>query len=109
MIIEKNEGIMERCLVSGITGAELLLSHVLTQFMVMVFQCILVLLFSFAIFGLTNRGDMTYVVLLTMLTGLCGMCFGMYFCLMITIFTQLCYMSKLFSMNNRFCYIVCCG
>lgn len=76
MIIEKNEGIMERCLVSGITGIEILLSHVLTQFMVMVFQTILVLLFSFAIFGLTNHGDMTYVVLLTMLTGLCGMCFG---------------------------------
>lgn len=79
MIIEKNEGIMERCLVSGITGIEILLSHVVTQFIVMVFQSVSVLVFSFAIFGLTNHGDMTYVTLLTMLTGLCGMCFGKYF------------------------------
>lgn len=76
MIIEKNEGIMERCLVSGITGTEILFSHVVTQFAVMVFQTILVLLFSFAVFGLTIHGEMWSVVLLTIMTGLCGMCFG---------------------------------
>lgn len=78
MIIEKNEGIMERCLVSGITGTEILFSHVVTQFIVMVFQTILVLLFSFAVFGLTIKGEMWAVVTLTIMTGLCGMCFGMY-------------------------------
>uniref|UniRef100_A0A2M4AFI7 Putative abc transporter n=1 Tax=Anopheles triannulatus TaxID=58253 RepID=A0A2M4AFI7_9DIPT len=76
MLIERNEGILERCLVSGITGVEILFSHVTTQFLVMCFQTALVMVFSFSVFNLTNRGDIVWVVLLTILTGLCGMCFG---------------------------------
>lgn len=76
MLIERNEGILERCLVSGITGIEILFSHVTTQFLVMCFQTALVMVFSFSVFNLTNRGDIVWVILLTILTGLCGMCFG---------------------------------
>lgn len=77
MLIERNEGMLERCLVSGITGIELLLSHVATQFVIMCGQTTFVLIFSFSIFGLTLEGDILWVILLTILTGLCGMCFGM--------------------------------
>ena len=77
MLIERNEGMLERCLVSGITGIELLFSHVATQFVIMCGQTTFVLIFSFSIFGLTLQGDMLWVILLTVLTGLCGMCFGM--------------------------------
>lgn len=77
MLIERNEGMLERCLVSGITGIELLFSHVVTQFVIMCGQTTFVLLFSFSIFGLTLQGDILWVILLTILTGLCGMCFGM--------------------------------
>lgn len=76
MLIERNEGMLERCLVSGITGIELLFSHVVTQFVIMCGQTTFVLIFSFSIFGLTLRGDILWVILLTVLTGLCGMCFG---------------------------------
>lgn len=76
MLIERNEGMLERCLVSGITGIEILFSHVTTQFLIMSGQTILVLIFSFSIFGLTLNGDIAWVVGLTILTGLCGMCFG---------------------------------
>lgn len=76
MLIERNEGMLERYLVSGITGVEILFSHVSTQFCIMVFQCTLVLIFAFAIYGLTITGDMFTVILLTVLSGLCGMCFG---------------------------------
>lgn len=76
MLIERNEGMLERCLVSGITGLEILFSHVVTQFLIMCGQSFLVLIFSFSVFDLTLRGDTTLVVLLTILTGLCGMCFG---------------------------------
>ncbi|XP_053697536.1 ABC transporter G family member 20 [Sabethes cyaneus] len=76
MLIERNEGILERCLVSGITGVEILFSHVTTQFLVMCGQTTLVILFSFYVFDITNRGEIVWVVLLTILTGLCGMCFG---------------------------------
>lgn len=78
MLIERNEGMLERCLVMGITGIELLFSHVATQFVIMCGQTTFVLIFSFSIFGLTLEGDILWVILLTILTGLCGMCFGMY-------------------------------
>lgn len=67
---------LERCLVSGITGLEILFSHVVTQFVIMSGQSFLVLLFSFSIFDLTLNGEIALVAILTVLTGLCGMCFG---------------------------------
>lgn len=77
MLIERNEGILERCLVSGVTGVEILFSHVVTQFLVMCFQTTLVLIFSFSVFELTLNGELLWVILLVLETGLCGMCFGM--------------------------------
>lgn len=79
MLIERNEGMLERCLVSGVTGMEILFSHVATQFVIMSGQAILVLIFSFSVFELTLVGAVVWVVVLTILTGLCGMCFGIIF------------------------------
>ncbi|XP_046382796.1 ABC transporter G family member 23-like [Ischnura elegans] len=76
MIIERKEGLIERSLVSGITPLEILMSHVVTQFVVMTVQVIVVLVLSFPVFGISIEGDMVYVVILTVLNGLCGMCFG---------------------------------
>lgn len=76
MIIERNEGMLERCLVSGISVLEILASHVTTQTVVMLAQTAAVLIFSFPVFQLTLRGSAVWVVLLVMLTGLCGMCYG---------------------------------
>lgn len=61
-----------------ISGTEILFSHVITQFIVMCIQTLLVLLFAFAVFGLTCNGDLFWVIVLTLITGLCGMTFGKY-------------------------------
>ncbi|XP_044021035.1 ABC transporter G family member 20-like isoform X2 [Aphidius gifuensis] len=76
MLLERNEGLLERSLVSGITGTEVLFGQVVTQFTVMTGQTMMVLIFTFAIFKLTCEGDIVLVTILTILTGLCGMCFG---------------------------------
>lgn len=76
MLIDRNEGMLERCLVAGITGPEILLAQVLTQFTVMFTQMIFVLVVSFYFFELTVVGNMWLVVGLCLLNGLCGMCFG---------------------------------
>lgn len=76
MLIERNEGMLERCLVAGITGPEILLSQVVTQFTVMLSQTAFVLLVSFYFFELTIVGDIWLVASLCILNGLCGMCFG---------------------------------
>nr|XP_018905608.1 PREDICTED: ABC transporter G family member 20 [Bemisia tabaci]XP_018905609.1 PREDICTED: ABC transporter G family member 20 [Bemisia tabaci] len=78
MLIERNEGIMERGLVSGITGIEILMGHVICQFAIMLFQSIMVIVFALIVFEVTNHGSVAWVALLTILTGLCGMCFGFF-------------------------------
>lgn len=76
MLIERNEGMLERCLVAGITGTEILVSLVLTQFTVMLSQTIFVVLLTFYIFDLTIVGSVWLVLSLCILSGLCGMCYG---------------------------------
>ncbi|KAK4876455.1 hypothetical protein RN001_012877 [Aquatica leii] len=76
MLIERNEGSLERCLVIGISGVELLTSHVITQFVVMLIQSVMVMIFAFAVFEMTLTGSVALVTILTLLTGFCGMCYG---------------------------------
>lgn len=76
MIVEAKEGLMERGLVLGMTPPEMLFSHVTTQFIVTTVQTIMVLIFSFAVFDLVCTGSILWVVILTLLNGVCGMCFG---------------------------------
>jgi hypothetical protein len=59
-----------------VTPFEILFSHVVTQFVVMCGQTALVLIFMIAVFGVECRGEIGWVVVLTILQGLCGMCFG---------------------------------
>ncbi|XP_013165514.1 PREDICTED: ABC transporter G family member 20 [Papilio xuthus] len=76
MLAERNEGILERSLVSGITGTEILFAHVLVQMIVMIIQTAMVLILGFLVFGLTINGPVGWVIVLTLITGLCGMTFG---------------------------------
>ncbi|KAK2575825.1 hypothetical protein KPH14_007203 [Odynerus spinipes] len=76
MLLERNEGLLERSLVSGVTGPEILFGQVTTQFVVMIGQTVMVLIFAFAVFRITCEGNIAWVTVLTILTGLCGMCFG---------------------------------
>ncbi|XP_059488543.1 ABC transporter G family member 20 isoform X1 [Neocloeon triangulifer] len=76
LIIERMEGLLDRSWVAGVTPFEILFSHVITQFVVMCGQTALVLVFMIAVFGVECKGDIGWVVVLTILQGLCGMCFG---------------------------------
>lgn len=76
LIIERTEGLLDRSWVAGVQSGEILLSHVCTQFVVMCGQTALVLIFMILVFDVTNNGDIMLVVILTILQGLCGMCFG---------------------------------
>lgn len=61
---------------AGVSPGEILFSHVITQFVVMCGQTALVLLFMIIVFQVECRGSIFPVVVLTILQGLCGMCFG---------------------------------
>lgn len=76
LIIERTEGLLDRSWVAGVTPVEVLLSHVVTQFVVMVGQTTLVLIFMLVVYDVTCEGEIIWVVCITILQGLCGMCFG---------------------------------
>lgn len=67
---------MDRSWVAGVSPGEILFSHVVTQFVVMCGQTTLVLVFMLVVFGVTNNGNLCWVVVITLLQGMCGMCFG---------------------------------
>ncbi|XP_014212098.1 ABC transporter G family member 20 isoform X2 [Copidosoma floridanum] len=76
LIIERMEGLLDRSWVAGVSPGEILFSHVVTQFVVMCGQTALVLIFMILVFGVECKGDIGFVIVLTILQGLCGMCFG---------------------------------
>ncbi|XP_036143267.1 ABC transporter G family member 20 isoform X1 [Monomorium pharaonis] len=76
LIIERMEGLLDRSWVAGVAPGEILFSHVVTQFVVMCGQTALVLIFMILVFGVECKGDIGWVIILTILQGLCGMCFG---------------------------------
>lgn len=78
LIIERMEGLLDRSWVAGVSPGEILFSHVVTQFVVMCGQTALVLIFMILVFGVQCNGDIGWVILITILQGLCGMCFGMF-------------------------------
>uniref|UniRef100_A0A1B0B3C6 ABC transporter domain-containing protein n=1 Tax=Glossina palpalis gambiensis TaxID=67801 RepID=A0A1B0B3C6_9MUSC len=78
LIIERTEGLFDRSWVAGVTPGEILFSHIVTQFVVMCGQTALVLIFMLCVFGVENKGNLAWVILLTLLQGLCGMCFGFF-------------------------------
>ncbi|CAL1673499.1 unnamed protein product [Lasius platythorax] len=76
LIIERMEGLLDRSWVAGVSPGEILFSHVVTQFVVMCGQTALVLIFMILVFNVECKGEIGWVIILTILQGLCGMCFG---------------------------------
>lgn len=76
-VMERKEGLLERSLVAGVTSFEFLLSHVLTQLLVLAVQIFLLLIFTFLVFEIPSEGPFIWVVLLTILQGCCGMAYGL--------------------------------
>ncbi|KAF2899985.1 hypothetical protein ILUMI_06201 [Ignelater luminosus] len=76
MLLERKEGIFERLLITGVNEIEMLISHGLCQFVVMVMQSIGTLVSLFVLFDITNQGSFVLLVSFTLLSGLFGMCLG---------------------------------
>ncbi|GLV32370.1 snustorr [Carabus blaptoides fortunei] len=72
LIVERMEGLLDRSWVAGVSPVEILFSHVITQFVVMCGQTALVLIFMILVFGVECKGDIGWVIVLTILQGLCG-------------------------------------
>ncbi|KAL0277532.1 UNVERIFIED_CONTAM: hypothetical protein PYX00_004782 [Menopon gallinae] len=76
LLTDKGEGTMERCLVAGVNMFEILLSHIITEFVIMVGQTLIILMLAFVVFDLQNVGPWACVIFMSVLQGINGMSLG---------------------------------
>ncbi|XP_057369451.1 ABC transporter G family member 23-like [Daphnia carinata] len=77
MVIEKEQGLLDRNLVAGVQMHEILISNLMSQFMFMVGQTALTYLGMLLVFNVPCYGNVVLAVLIGVLQGIVGMCFGL--------------------------------
>ncbi|XP_064173396.1 ABC transporter G family member 20 isoform X2 [Anguilla rostrata] len=76
-VLERKEGLLDRCWVAGVSSMETMLAHLLSQLFVISVQIILLLLFTLLVFKIPNEGSLFLVILLIVLQGVTGISFGL--------------------------------
>lgn len=84
-IAEKQDGLLDRSWVAGVLPLEVMLSHILTQFCVLMVQTAITLVFIFVVFEIPCLGPIIWIIIIAILQGFAGMCFGF---LLSTLFSQ---------------------
>lgn len=75
-ISERKQGIYDRFIISGVTEMQILLSHVLLNFFVLVIQIGSMLVIPVLVFGFEYQGSIVLLMALAILQGYVGMTFG---------------------------------
>ncbi|XP_066552785.1 ABC transporter G family member 20 [Amia ocellicauda] len=76
-VIERKEGLLDRCWVAGVSSLETMLAHLFSQLFVMSVQITLLLLFILLVFKIPNEGSLVLVVIMIFLQGMTGISFGL--------------------------------
>lgn len=76
ILMEKMAGLLERSLVAGVTVLEVIISHMVVQFIVLSAQTTLMMLVLFVLFDNPLIGNLAWIVCLLLLIGTNGMCYG---------------------------------
>ncbi|KAK5638424.1 hypothetical protein RI129_012719 [Pyrocoelia pectoralis] len=74
--IERNEGDFQRLLVMGVNKIELLAAHIIADWIITFPQVITSMILTFVIFQMMAKGSILLTASLSMLTSLCGVCYG---------------------------------
>ncbi|XP_035462271.1 ABC transporter G family member 23 isoform X1 [Scophthalmus maximus] len=76
-VLERKEGLLDRCWVAGVSSMETMLAHLFSQLFVISVQILLLLLFILLVFKIPNEGSLTLVIILIVLQGVTGISFGL--------------------------------
>uniref|UniRef100_A0A6Q2Z4G9 ABC transporter domain-containing protein n=1 Tax=Esox lucius TaxID=8010 RepID=A0A6Q2Z4G9_ESOLU len=76
-VIERKEGLMDRCWVAGVSSLETILAHLISQLFVISVQVVLLLILMLLVFKNPNEGSLVLVVALIVLQGITGISFGL--------------------------------
>ncbi|XP_071867189.1 ABC transporter G family member 23 [Bombus fervidus] len=78
IIVDRHSGIWDRILVQGVTTAEILIAHLITQAIIIVFQVVIALYIGFEQYDMYCKGSKIGVIVMSMLEGICGMVYGLF-------------------------------
>ncbi|KAK9308730.1 hypothetical protein QLX08_001347 [Tetragonisca angustula] len=78
IITDRDSGIWNRILVQGVTTAEILLTHLMSQFIIIMIQVSVALILSFGHYDLDCEGSMLGIFAISTLLALCGMVYGFF-------------------------------
>ncbi|XP_011170076.1 ABC transporter G family member 23 isoform X2 [Solenopsis invicta] len=76
IITDRLEGVWDRSLVQGVRMEEIILSHILSQLVIVVIQTTVLMLISFVVWGMDYKGSIFVICFFLFLNGLCGLMFG---------------------------------
>ncbi|XP_026799872.1 ABC transporter G family member 23 isoform X2 [Pangasianodon hypophthalmus] len=76
-VLERKEGLLDRCWVAGVSSLETMLAHLFSQLLVISVQITLLLLFILLVFKIPNEGSLILVICLIVLQGVTGISFGL--------------------------------
>ncbi|KAM9804100.1 ABC transporter G family member 20 [Neosynchiropus ocellatus] len=76
-VLDRKEGLLDRCWVAGVSSLETMLAHLFSQLLIISVQIILLLLFILLVFKTPNEGSLVLVIILIVLQGVCGISFGL--------------------------------
>ncbi|KAF1375473.1 hypothetical protein PFLUV_G00220560 [Perca fluviatilis] len=76
-VLERKEGLLDRCWVAGVSSLETMLAHLFSQLFVISVQILLLLLFILLVFKIPNEGSLALVIVLIVLQGITGISFGL--------------------------------
>ncbi|XP_058255596.1 ABC transporter G family member 23 isoform X1 [Hemibagrus wyckioides] len=76
-VLERKEGLLDRCWVAGVSSLETMLAHLFSQLLVISVQITLLLLFILLVFKIPNEGSLVLVICLIVLQGVTGISFGL--------------------------------
>uniref|UniRef100_A0A669B544 Uncharacterized protein n=1 Tax=Oreochromis niloticus TaxID=8128 RepID=A0A669B544_ORENI len=76
-VLERKEGLLDRCWVAGVSSLETMLAHLFSQLFVISVQIILLLLMILLVFKIPNEGSLVLIIILIVLQGVTGISFGL--------------------------------
>lgn len=76
-VLERKEGLLDRCWVAGVSSLETMLAHLCSQLFVISIQIFMLLIFVLHVFKMPNEGSLALIIILIVLQGVTGISFGL--------------------------------
>ncbi|XP_017786452.1 PREDICTED: ABC transporter G family member 23-like [Nicrophorus vespilloides] len=105
IVTDRLEGVWDRSIVAGVTSLEIVLTHFMSQFVLVFIQTTELVILTFLVFGIDYIGQMWIIFLCVLLQGLTGMVFGFW----VSVVSNSHSAANIFSTGIFYPMIILCG